>query len=69
MSTTFKMKLNIPQTQQTQQTQRQTQVQTQVQTQLSKHQATNLVLRSTTKRTCVPLHVTGNKKCSSCGHR
>ena len=65
MSTIFKMKLNIPQLQ----LQKQLQTQLQTQTPLFKHQATNLILRSTTKRACVPLHVTGNKKCSSCGHK
>ena len=28
----------------------------------------NLVLSSTTRRILVPLKVTGNKRCSSCGH-
>ena len=70
MSSTFRMKLNIPTQTQTQtQTQKQTQPQTQTQPNIFRQQTTNLVLSSTTKRVCVPLKVTGNKRCASCGHK
>ena len=47
----------------------QSQKQTQVNPIIVRQQPKQLFLSSTHTRKIVPLKITGNKKCSSCGHR
>jgi hypothetical protein len=61
MSSIFKMKLNLSQ----QSSQQSLQV---PKPSLPIQRTHNLVLSSTKIRKCLPLKVTGNKRCTSCGH-
>jgi hypothetical protein len=61
MSSIFKMKLNLSQ----QSLQQSLQI---PKPSLPIQRTHNLVLSSTKRRILVPLKVTGNKRCASCGH-